>query len=172
MTFNILWLKSFCDVICTSNRKLFGHVFLFVLTVLSIMFTLKITIITADTRMVEFVEKFSNVHFLQTLKSLLEFLTKQPYNGASTVEISVVLNSRKLDGDKLSGTRNLVGMYREDTVPRAVLLKVKVSQHPDHRFKKLNWKIYKHSVFLFTNPFARAGYDTRSIFKRSLTGLN
>ena len=25
---------------------------------------------------------------------------------------------------------------------------------------------------LFTNPSARAGYDTKSIFKRSLTGLN
>ena len=25
---------------------------------------------------------------------------------------------------------------------------------------------------MFTNPSARAGYDTRSIFKRSLTGLN
>ena len=25
---------------------------------------------------------------------------------------------------------------------------------------------------LFTNPPARAGYDTRSIFKRSLTGFN
>ena len=25
---------------------------------------------------------------------------------------------------------------------------------------------------LFTNPSAREGYDTRSIFKRSLTGLN
>ena len=25
---------------------------------------------------------------------------------------------------------------------------------------------------IFTNPCARAGYDTRSIFKRSLTGLN
>ena len=27
-------------------------------------------------------------------------------------------------------------------------------------------------VILFTNPSARAGYDTRSIFKRSLTGFN
>ena len=27
-------------------------------------------------------------------------------------------------------------------------------------------------VIIFTNPSARAGYDTRSIFKRSLTGLN
>ena len=28
------------------------------------------------------------------------------------------------------------------------------------------------ALILFTNPSARAGYDTRSIFKRSLTGLN
>ena len=28
------------------------------------------------------------------------------------------------------------------------------------------------NIILFTNPSARAGYDTRSIFKRSLTGLN
>ena len=27
-------------------------------------------------------------------------------------------------------------------------------------------------MILFTNPSARAGYDTRSVFKRSLTGLN
>ena len=27
-------------------------------------------------------------------------------------------------------------------------------------------------MILFTNPSARAGYDTRSNFKRSLTGLN
>ena len=27
-------------------------------------------------------------------------------------------------------------------------------------------------VFIFTNPSAQAGYDTRSIFKWSLTGLN
>ena len=30
----------------------------------------------------------------------------------------------------------------------------------------------KKSVIIFTNPSARAGYDTRSIFKWSLTGLN
>ena len=30
----------------------------------------------------------------------------------------------------------------------------------------------KKSIIIFTNPSARAGYDTRSIFKRSLTGLN
>ena len=28
------------------------------------------------------------------------------------------------------------------------------------------------AIILFTNPSARAGYDTGSIFKRSLTGLN
>ena len=30
----------------------------------------------------------------------------------------------------------------------------------------------KPGIILFTNPLAQAGYDTRSIFKRSLTGLN
>ena len=37
-----------------------------------------------------------------------------------------------------------------------------------------HWDIVTNStqVFtIFTNPSARAGYDTRSIFKRSLTGL-
>ena len=27
-------------------------------------------------------------------------------------------------------------------------------------------------IYIYTNPSARAGYDTRSVFKRSLTGLN
>ena len=49
---------------------------------------------------------------------------------------------------------------------------------PPHMFEvglKVNTKVYLDvlkSVVLFTNPSARAGYDTRSIFKRSLTGLN
>ena len=34
-----------------------------------------------------------------------------------------------------------------------------------------NKKTNEH-VYIFTNPSARAGYDTRLIFKRSLTGLN
>ena len=44
-------------------------------------------------------------------------------------------------------------------------------------FSTLYWHVncfaflYK-SMILFTNPSTRAGYDTRSIFKRSLTGLN
>ena len=32
------------------------------------------------------------------------------------------------------------------------------------------WQVI--DFIIFTNPSARAGYDTRSIFKRSLTGLN
>ena len=32
--------------------------------------------------------------------------------------------------------------------------------------------ILNNLMVLFTNPSARAGYDTRSIFKRSLTGFN
>ena len=37
---------------------------------------------------------------------------------------------------------------------------------PDLALNNQQWLI------IFTNPSARAGYDTRSIFKRSLTGLN
>ena len=40
------------------------------------------------------------------------------------------------------------------------------------RRSKYNTKCCKYNNILFTNPSARAGYDTRSIFKRSSTGLN
>ena len=40
---------------------------------------------------------------------------------------------------------------------------------PDEGFQ-LNQKSV--IIIIFTNPSARAGYDTKSIFKRSLTGLN
>ena len=29
-----------------------------------------------------------------------------------------------------------------------------------------------HAIFIFTSPSLRAGYDTRSIFKQSLTDFN
>ena len=41
-----------------------------------------------------------------------------------------------------------------------------------------NWRsivfpfLFWNLVFIFTSPSARAGYDTRSVIKRSLTGLN
>ena len=40
--------------------------------------------------------------------------------------------------------------------------------HSRYEFFSPNLK----SMILFTNPSAQAGYDTRSIFKRSSTGLN
>ena len=44
---------------------------------------------------------------------------------------------------------------------------------PGHESDELHWAIrYSVCMILFTNPSARSGYDTRSIFKRSLTGLN
>ena len=33
-------------------------------------------------------------------------------------------------------------------------------------------KYFKTNSYIFTNPSARTGYDIRSIFKWSLTGLN
>ena len=37
---------------------------------------------------------------------------------------------------------------------------------------KMCLEIIIFDIYIFTNPSARAGYDTRSIFKWSLTGLN
>ena len=42
---------------------------------------------------------------------------------------------------------------------------------PEIFFVKLNGFKFCY-ITIFTNPSARAGYDTRSIFMRSLTGLN
>ena len=39
------------------------------------------------------------------------------------------------------------------------------------KYLKIFW-IFKNIFIIFTNPSARAGYDTRSIFKRSFTGLS
>ena len=44
-----------------------------------------------------------------------------------------------------------------------------------HEYKKLKTtfkKVKKDKLPYLPTPSARAGYDTRSIFKRSLTGLN
>ena len=40
------------------------------------------------------------------------------------------------------------------------------------RFAVTQTSVKDHQLTIFTNPSARAGYDTRSIFKRSLTDLN
>ena len=39
----------------------------------------------------------------------------------------------------------------------------------------INYSLRNHVcifIYIFTNPSAQAGYDTRSIFKRSLIGIN
>ena len=38
--------------------------------------------------------------------------------------------------------------------------------------KEKNTNVSTNKLILFTNPSARAGYDTRSVSKQSLTGLN
>ena len=49
------------------------------------------------------------------------------------------------------------------------VLRTSIDKMKENGFKLNKGKKQK---VLFTNPSARAGYDTRSIFKRSLTGLN
>ena len=45
----------------------------------------------------------------------------------------------------------------------------------NHLISKCSYKYTRDTrvgIIIFTNPSAQAGYDTRSIFKRSLTGFN
>ena len=53
---------------------------------------------------------------------------------------------------------------KTENIKRALLESSSESEH------ETNENFYQ--FILFTNPSARAGYDTRSIFKQSLTGLN
>ena len=48
--------------------------------------------------------------------------------------------------------------------------RLELSVSKSMRKSELQRKIIEYMV-LFTNPSAQAGYDTRSIFKRSLTGF-
>ena len=64
-----------------------------------------------------------------------------------------------------TGAKALSGQSRADVQTRAKALSGQ-SRADERTGQKAEAKI------LFTNPSARAGYDTRSIFKRSLTGLN
>ena len=62
--------------------------------------------------------------------------------------------------------RNIPFLHLGDPIPKFLILAIGFS---------VDTAIDKFSPFciiIFTNPSARAGYDTRSIFKRSLTGLN
>ena len=59
------------------------------------------------------------------------------------------------------------------------IIKIRLRNLDNKHLKKVGGHIDRNVVeitikmkILFTNPSARAGYDTRSIFKRSLTGLN
>ena len=47
-----------------------------------------------------------------------------------------------------------------------------LSSHTDEFWENETDLSVDDYIYIFTNPSAPAGYDTRSIFKRSLTGLN
>ena len=67
----------------------------------------------------------------------------------------------------INGALNCVTIFSFEDVSsnhRRVATKIRLNLRKNKKQKK--------SLILFTNPSAPAVYDTRSIFKRSLTGLN
>ena len=83
-------------------------------------------------------------------------------------------------------TRKLMTMhkalYPRDYVDRLYVSRIEggrelasIEDSGDESIQRLDDSIEKRGerlITIFTNPSARARYDTRSIFKRSLTGLN
>ena len=53
-----------------------------------------------------------------------------------------------------------------------IIIRRVIRSHMDLMYIETPCTLSIYIYILFTNPSARAGYDTRSIFKRSLTGLN
>ena len=91
---------------------------------------------------------------------------------------------RHSSNTKLDVSRKLVECYPHKS-PRESTLDLNTSQSTIGNHLKEKGKVsiknvphwprgemLYFSMILFTNPSARAGYDTRSVFKRSLTGLN
>ena len=75
--------------------------------------------------------------------------------------------------------RNVVEKNKKDEDNSSKTLNDKNQKASSQKFRQLVpgpckriEKTVKVMVILFTNPSARKGYDTRSTFKRSLTGLN
>ena len=59
-------------------------------------------------------------------------------------------------------------------IPPCLTLSIKryVSRVNVKQSRERSWTLPNTSLFYLPNPSARAGYDTRSIFKQSLTGFN
>ena len=55
---------------------------------------------------------------------------------------------------------------------RTTKVKVRSSDGDTDYFDIVAGVLQVDKLTIFTNPSSQAGYDTRSIFKRSLTGLN
>ena len=72
-----------------------------------------------------------------------------------------------LQGDTLAPYLFIICL---DYVPRT---SIDLMKENGFKLAKERSRIYSsQTITLFTNPYARAGYDTRSIFKRSLAGFN
>ena len=69
-------------------------------------------------------------------------------------------------------TYKYLGILETDKIKQVEMKEKIKKEYPRRTRKLLETKLCNKNFILFTNPSARAGYDTRSIFKRSLTGLN
>ena len=109
----------------------------------------------------------------------MQLLLKVTENSAEIVElggglqippVKAFMDDTTILSSKESTTRKMLSLMDKQMIWCRVKFKPKKSRSLSLRNGKVNQNITL--MVLFTNPSARAGYDTRSIFKRSLTGLN
>ena len=86
---------------------------------------------------------------------------------------------------RLPGCRPLLNLWWQGSLRKNDIGKHEISEGPCHRTSQktyrrcIHWNILMNlkkctqtHIYIFTNSFTRARYDTGSIFKQSLTGLN
>ena len=84
----------------------------------------------------------------------------QPQPTGQLVKWAIRIGNRRTSGNHQKYSIVMVGGNTEKS-PRD-LKRLVVTQS----------SVKDHQLTIFTNPSSRVGYDTRSVFKRSLTGLN
>ena len=118
---------------------------------------------------------FSMITVQQTLKNVrsLEWLVfpllSYTPNLAPT-DLFLVSSLEHLNGRTFRNKEKIVNFFFSEKTPDFLNVESKICNPVG--LESLKMKVMIVLMILYTNPSARAGYDTRSIFKRSLTGLN
>ena len=96
--------------------------------------------------------------------------SSQGHAADQSVRSSLTIRCKSVQALAPHGSRKKIWGKKES--PLWVYVSPSISQTNNKLLAPFENKMRDTFLYIFTNPSARAGYDTRSILKRSLTGLN